>query len=332
MAAVVVASGVGSVGAAGNGRRGIGGGSVWRAESAARVVRPRRHVLDPAGGLFSAVHAPRRACASSQHGTNRSDFGRSGRLAWRACVATIYARDAAARVAGRGGGDAAGICDCVRRICRFGAGVCSGESTDLDRDRIGVTRLQSRRSGGVRRGVDRNHLDQHDRGGAAGTSKRLKKDSPAKAQRRKEKQRKKVARKLRMNPFKNPRNLWLVFVVALLVIVPPVRSEPDKAELHQALLDLTSPWTVMCVAAHPDDEDGATLTILRRKYGMHTVSLFSTFGEGGQNAVGPELYEDLGVIRARETMAAAEVQGSEPHFLGFRDFGFSKSAEEAFRA
>jgi LmbE family N-acetylglucosaminyl deacetylase len=105
----------------------------------------------------------------------------------------------------------------------------------------------------------------------------------------------------------------------------------DKPSLHQALLDLTNPWTVMCVAAHPDDEDGSTLTVLRRKYGVHTVSLFSTYGEGGQNAVGPELYEELGVIRARETMAAAEVQGSEPHFLGLRDFGFSKSAEEAFR-
>jgi LmbE family N-acetylglucosaminyl deacetylase len=134
-----------------------------------------------------------------------------------------------------------------------------------------------------------------------------------------------------MNPLKNPRYLWLVFVLALLVFVQPVRSESDKAELHQALLDLTSPWTVMCVAAHPDDEDGSTLTILRRKYGIHTVSLFSTFGEGGQNAVGPELYEELGVIRARETMAAAEVQGSEPHFLGFKDFGFSKSAEETYR-
>jgi len=137
-----------------------------------------------------------------------------------------------------------------------------------------------------------------------------------------------------MNLLKNPRNLWLIIPVALLLVLPSAhsQSQTDKAELHQALLDLTSPWTVMCVAAHPDDEDGSTLTILRRKYGMHTVSLFSTFGEGGQNAVGPELYEDLGVIRARETMAAAEVQGSEPHFLGFRDFGFSKSAEEAFRA
>ncbi|HEY2964515.1 MAG TPA: PIG-L family deacetylase [Pyrinomonadaceae bacterium] len=130
---------------------------------------------------------------------------------------------------------------------------------------------------------------------------------------------------------KSLRNLWMV-LVALLLIVLPAQSQSDNSQLHQALLDLTNPWTVMCVAAHPDDEDGSSLTVLRRKYGVHTVSLFSTFGEGGQNAVGPELYEDLGVIRARETMAAAEVQGSEPYFLGFRDFGFSKSAEETFRA
>ena len=111
-----------------------------------------------------------------------------------------------------------------------------------------------------------------------------------------------------------------------------VEKGSSKADVHQALLDLTNPWTVMCVAAHPDDEDGSTLTVLRRKYGVHTVSLFSTYGEGGQNAVGPELYEDLGVIRARETIAAAAIQGSEPYFLGLKDFGFSKSDEETFRA
>ncbi len=105
----------------------------------------------------------------------------------------------------------------------------------------------------------------------------------------------------------------------------------QRAELYQALLDLQNPWTVMCVAAHPDDEDGATLTVLRRKYGVHTVTVFSTYGEGGQNAVGPELYEELGAIRARETVEASEIQGSEPYFLGLKDFGFSKSADEAFR-
>jgi LmbE family N-acetylglucosaminyl deacetylase len=111
----------------------------------------------------------------------------------------------------------------------------------------------------------------------------------------------------------------------------PTTQEVNQAELHQALLDLTNSFTVMCVAAHPDDEDGTTLTVLRRRDGVHTVSLFSTYGEGGQNAVGPELYEELGVIRAQETMKAAQIQGSEPYFLGLKDFGFSKSADEAFK-
>ncbi len=127
-----------------------------------------------------------------------------------------------------------------------------------------------------------------------------------------------------------------ILVAALLVTAPRAQqtaappAASDRVALYQALLDLTNPWTVMCIAAHPDDEDGTSLIVMRRKYGAHTVSLFSTFGEGGQNAIGPELYEELGAIRARETKAAAEIQGSEPHFLGLKDFGFSKSADEAF--
>ena len=108
-------------------------------------------------------------------------------------------------------------------------------------------------------------------------------------------------------------------------------TDTDRIALYQALLDLRNPWTVMCVAAHPDDEDGTSLIVMRHKFGAHTVSLFSTYGEGGQNAIGPELYEEMGAIRAHETMAAAEIQGSEPHFLGLKDFGFSKTREEAFR-
>lgn len=123
----------------------------------------------------------------------------------------------------------------------------------------------------------------------------------------------------------------VTFARAQQVEPTPASAQAETVALHQALLDLSNPWTVMCVAAHPDDEDGATLTVLRRKYGMHTVSVFSTYGEGGQNAIGPELYEELGAIRARETLAAAEIQGSEAWFLALRDFGFSKSADEAFR-
>src|SRR5438046_8245518 len=133
----------------------------------------------------------------------------------------------------------------------------------------------------------------------------------------------------------------LLTLLCLLVLVATPRAQQpttatkqspdDRAPLYQALLDLTNPWTVMCIVAHPDDEDGTSLIVMRRKYGAHTVSLFSTFGEGGQNAIGPELYEEMGAIRARETMAAAEIQGSEPHFLGLKDFGYSKTRDEAFK-
>jgi LmbE family N-acetylglucosaminyl deacetylase len=134
------------------------------------------------------------------------------------------------------------------------------------------------------------------------------------------------------------RTIFAVIFVALLFnaaraqqLAAVQQPAEGRIALYQALLDLQNPWTVMCVAAHPDDEDGTSLIVMRHKFGAHTVSLFSTFGEGGQNAIGPELYEELGAIRARETMAAAEIQGSEPHFLGLKDFGYSKTRDEAFK-
>src|SRR2546430_3626959 len=131
------------------------------------------------------------------------------------------------------------------------------------------------------------------------------------------------------------RLIFAFLLLSLLIHAPRAQqsapASEDRVALYQALLDLQNPWTVMCIAAHPDDEDGTSLIVMRHKYGAHTVSLFSTFGEGGQNAIGPELYEELGAIRARETMAAAEIQGSEPHFLGLKDFGYSKTRDEAFR-
>lgn len=122
-----------------------------------------------------------------------------------------------------------------------------------------------------------------------------------------------------------------VFVSARAVAADetPGLSDRGLVARRQALLDLTNPFTVMCVACHPDDEDGLTLTLERRKYGARTVTLFATSGEGGQNAVGPELYEELGRIRERETVEASQIQGSQPLFLRLPDFGFSKTGDEA---
>lgn len=86
----------------------------------------------------------------------------------------------------------------------------------------------------------------------------------------------------------------------------------------------------MCVAAHPDDEDGATLALHRMHYGVETHAVIATRGEGGQNEIGPELYEALAVIRTAEMREAARIEGAQLHFLDLPEFGFSKSPEEAF--
>lgn len=116
----------------------------------------------------------------------------------------------------------------------------------------------------------------------------------------------------------------------LLTMIPCLLIAQPSVDLQQAFLDLKNDDVLMCVSAHPDDEDGATLAYYRMKYGVKTYSVFLTRGEGGQNEKGPELYEELGVLRTAETRAAGEIQGTEPYFLNFKDFGYSKSATEAF--
>jgi len=87
---------------------------------------------------------------------------------------------------------------------------------------------------------------------------------------------------------------------------------------------------LVCLSAHPDDEDGATLAYYSKLKGVKTYSIFFTRGEGGQNETGPELYDELGILRTEETLKAAALLGTEAYFLGFPDFGFSKTERETF--
>jgi LmbE family N-acetylglucosaminyl deacetylase len=91
-----------------------------------------------------------------------------------------------------------------------------------------------------------------------------------------------------------------------------------------------APLVVMNLAAHPDDEDGRTLTYYRHARNAVAYSVIFTRGEGGQNEIGPELYEALGAIRTGETERAARHLGTQVFFLNFYDFGYSKHADEAF--
>ena len=104
-----------------------------------------------------------------------------------------------------------------------------------------------------------------------------------------------------------------------------------ETEFREALRDVGTDLRLMCVAAHPDDEDGATLATYRLEYGYKTFAVISTRGEGGQNEIGPELYNELAVIRTREMKAATDVEGAELHFLNLPEFGYSKTLEEAYK-
>jgi LmbE family N-acetylglucosaminyl deacetylase len=86
---------------------------------------------------------------------------------------------------------------------------------------------------------------------------------------------------------------------------------------------------VLMIAAHPDDEDTGFLTAVARGLGADAAYLSLTRGDGGQNLIGPELFEGLGVIRTGELGAARELDGATQLFTRAFDFGFSKTADES---
>ncbi|MGH7594565.1 MAG: PIG-L family deacetylase, partial [Gemmatimonadales bacterium] len=88
---------------------------------------------------------------------------------------------------------------------------------------------------------------------------------------------------------------------------------------------------VLMIGAHPDDEDTELLTILARGQGMETAYLSLTRGDGGQNLIGSELGEALGVLRTEELASARHIDGGQQFFTRAYDFGFSKTAAETFR-
>lgn len=87
---------------------------------------------------------------------------------------------------------------------------------------------------------------------------------------------------------------------------------------------------VLVIGAHPDDEDTQLITWLARGHRAETAYLSLTRGDGGQNLIGNELGEALGVIRTEELLAARRIDGAHQYFTRAYDFGFSKTAAESF--
>ena len=120
-----------------------------------------------------------------------------------------------------------------------------------------------------------------------------------------------------------------ILAAAVAQVQPPPAGGPAALEI--ALRRLGTGATVMITNAHPDDEDNGLVAMLALGLGARVVEATATRGEGGQNVIGPELFESLGIIRAEELLQARRLDGGEQFFTRFMEYGFSKKREEAAR-
>ncbi|MEM8567511.1 MAG: PIG-L family deacetylase [Bacteroidota bacterium] len=129
------------------------------------------------------------------------------------------------------------------------------------------------------------------------------------------------------------KNTWSLLVIfTLLATVTAVNGQkpkkPNAAEILLKLKKLNFLGTALYVAAHPDDENTRLIAYLANERLARTAYLSLTRGDGGQNLVGPEIREGLGVIRTQELLAARRLDGGQQFFSRANDFGYSKSTEE----
>jgi|HubBroStandDraft_5_1064220.scaffolds.fasta_scaffold14423_2 LmbE family N-acetylglucosaminyl deacetylase len=125
-------------------------------------------------------------------------------------------------------------------------------------------------------------------------------------------------------------SILAVIVGACLTPAFAQRELSGSAEARLALDRLNVTGSVLMIAAHPDDENTALLAYLARGRKVRTGYLSLTRGEGGQNLIGAEQGDALGIIRTEELLAARRIDGAEQFFTRAVDFGFTKTPEETF--
>ena len=124
-------------------------------------------------------------------------------------------------------------------------------------------------------------------------------------------------------------------VLAFPAPVGEERLDPDRGAMGawQRIRKLGTTASLLHVTAHPDDENSGMLTLASRGWGARTALLSLNRGEAGANAIGPELFDGLGLIRTRELVLAGRYYGLDDlYFTTAVDYGYSKSVEEAYRS
>lgn len=109
---------------------------------------------------------------------------------------------------------------------------------------------------------------------------------------------------------------------------PP--AQPNAAEILHRMQKLNVLGSVLYIVAHPDDENTRLIAWLANGKKVRTGNLSLTRGDGGQNLIGPELGDALGIIRTQELLEARRIDGGEQFFTRAVDFGYSKNAAESF--
>lgn len=126
----------------------------------------------------------------------------------------------------------------------------------------------------------------------------------------------------------------LVLIFLTLFALPAAAQRPAKpsaADLHEAIKKLNVLGSVLYVAAHPDDENQRFISYCANEKRFHVTYISLTRGDGGQNLIGSELSELLGVLRTQELLMARSVDGGHQRFSRANDFGYSKTPDETLQ-
>jgi LmbE family N-acetylglucosaminyl deacetylase len=125
--------------------------------------------------------------------------------------------------------------------------------------------------------------------------------------------------------------IFIILIVSFQIVSAQQPQKSNGVEIYNQIQKLNFLGTVLYIAAHPDDENTRLISYLSNEKKARTGYLSLTRGDGGQNLIGPELRELLGLIRTQELIEARKIDGGEQFFSRANDFGYSKTPDETLQ-